>query len=118
MIMGRFSTRVFLFASIGGLVSIVMIGGFLLAGLESVALIDGIWLAFSVVTTTGFGGGPGSVGGQLLCMGLFAAGAWCWFGLLLVVIEVASMRFQKRALIDEALRPLARRPASRLFHVN
>jgi hypothetical protein len=118
MIMGRFSTRVVLFASIAGLVGLVTCGGTLLALLEGIQLVDGIWLAFNVVTTTELGDGPGTVMGQLLSMGLFAIGASCWFGILLTIIEVANMRFQKNSLIDEALRPLARRPRSRLFHVN
>jgi hypothetical protein len=34
------------------------------------------------------------------------------------MIETANVRMQRHLLIDEALRPLARRPHSRLFHVN
>jgi Ion channel len=118
MIMGRFSTRAVLFTSIIGLLAIVTGGGTLLAVAEGVEILDGIWLAFNVVTTTGFGSGPRTAMGQLLSMGLFALGASCWFGTLLVVIEIANLRFQKYSLIDEALRPLAKRPHSRLFHVN
>ena len=118
MIMGRFSTRAVLFASIIGLLAIVTGGGSLVAVVEGIEVLDGIWLAFNVVTTTGFGRGPGTVLGQLLSMGLFVVSAYCWFGALLVVIEIASMRFQKYSLIDEALRPLAKRPHGRLFHVN
>ena len=116
--MGRFSTRGVLLGSIAGLLLTVAGGGVLLGLVEDVGVGRGIWLAHNIVTTTGFGSGPGTGWGQLLSMGLFAVGATCWFGLLLVLIEVANLRFQKRSLIDEALRPLARRPGSRLFHVN
>lgn len=118
MILGRFSTRTVLFGSAGMLTSIVVGGGALLGWTEDVGPGSGIWLAFNVVTTTGFGSGPATGMGRLLSMGLFAAGALCWFGFLLTTIEVANLRFQKHALIDEALRPLARRRGGRLFHVN
>ncbi|MDQ3940458.1 MAG: hypothetical protein M3238_03800 [Actinomycetota bacterium] len=97
---------------------IVTAGGALLGLVEGVGLLAGIWLAFNVVTTVGSGNGPLTTIGQLVSIGYFALSAVCWFGLLVVAMEVAGMRFQKRALIDEALRPLARRPRSRLFHIN
>ena len=118
MIMGRFSTRAVLLTSVIGLVATVSGGGILLSVTDDKSLFDGIWLVFNVVTTTGFGSGPETVMGQVLSMALFIGGASCWFGVLLVMIEVANMRFQKHSLIDEALRPLARRPRNRLFHLN
>jgi hypothetical protein len=118
MIMGRFSTRAVLIASVAGIAGIVLAGGALLALAEGTGLYQGVWLAFNVVTTTGFGAGPSSGLGQLLAMALFMFGACCWFGVLVVAIEVGHMRFQRHALIDEALRPLARRPRARLFHTN
>lgn len=118
MIMGRFSTRAVLLISVAGLLSTVVGGGLLLSLLEDTGPQGGIWLAFNVVTTTGFGSGPVTAMGQIFSMALFVVSVSCWFGVLLVVLEVANMRFQKRALLDEALRPLARRPGDRLFHVN
>lgn len=118
MIMGRFSTRAVLLISVAGLLSTVTGGGLLLSLVEGIGPQGGIWLAFNVVTTTGFGTGPVTAFGQVFCMALFMVGVACWFGVLLVVLEVANTRFQKRALLDEALRPLARRPRDRLFHVN
>lgn len=118
MIMGRFSTRAVLLISIAGLLSAVIGGGLLLSLVEDIGSRDGVWLAFNVVTTTGFGTGPTTALGQMLSMALFVLGACCWFGVLLVVLEIANLRFQKQALLDEALRPLARRPRDRLFHVN
>ena len=118
MIMGRFSTRAVLLASTVVLLTVIVGGGVVLGWVEEVAPTAGIWMAFNVVTTTGFGSGPVTSLGRVLSMGLFATAALSWFGFLLTVIEVANLRFQRRALIDEALRPLARRPGSRLFHVN
>jgi hypothetical protein len=118
MIMGRFSARAVLLVCVSGLVSIVTAGGTLLGIVEGVGALGGIWVAFNVVTTTGFGSGPATTVGQLLSMGYFIMAATCWFGVLIVAVETASMRFQKHALIDEALRPLERRPHNRLFHVN
>jgi hypothetical protein len=118
MIAGGFSTRTILVACFLGLLSVVTGGGALLGVVDGSGVSSGMWLAFNVVTTIGLGVGPLTGAGQLLSIGLFVLGGICWFGLLLVAIEIASMRFQKNALIDEALRPLARRPRSRLFHVN
>ena len=118
MIMSRLSTRAVLFTSIFGLVAIVTGAGVLLAVIEGIEVLDGIWLDFNIVSTTGLGRDPGTAVGQLLSMDLFVLSACCWFWAVLVVIEIASMRFQKYSLIDEALRPLAKRPHSRLYHVN
>jgi hypothetical protein len=118
MIMGRFSARAVLFGSVAGFTTIVVAGGALLALVEGIGLVAGVWLSFNVVTTTGFGAGAVTALGQLTSMALFMLGAFCWFGVLVVAIEVGYMRFQRHALIDEALRPLARRPRTRLFHTN
>jgi hypothetical protein len=118
MIMGRFSARNVLFGCVTGLVSVITGGGVLLGVAEGIGVLGGMWLAFNVVTTTGFGAGPASGAGQLLSAGLFFVAACCWFGVLVVAIEIGNMRFQKYSLIDEALRPLERRPHNRLFHTN
>lgn len=118
MIMGRFSIRGVLLVSGLGLGGIVVVGGALLALIESSTILAGVWLAFNVVTTVGFGSGPSTAAGQLMSIGLFTLAAMCWFGVLVAAIEAANMRMQKQLLVDEALRPLGRRPKSRLFHVN
>ncbi|MDQ3618865.1 MAG: hypothetical protein M3391_01900 [Actinomycetota bacterium] len=118
MIMGRFSTRKVLFGCVVGLVSAITGGGAVLGLAEGAGVLEGMWLAFNVVTTTGFGAGPATGAGQLLSAALFFVAACCWFGILVVAIEVGNMRFQKYSLIDEALRPLERRPRNRLFHTN
>lgn len=118
MIMGRFPARGILIWSAGALVVLVIAGGSLLAVVESISSMAGIWLAFNVISTTGFGPGAQTTAGQLMSMGLFLVAATCWFGVLVSAIEISNMRLQRHALVDEALRPLGRRPKSRLFHVN
>lgn len=118
MIMGRFSARRILLASVGGLIAVVVVGGGLMALAEGANYFAGVWHVFNVVTTVGFGAGPASGLGQLLAIVAFWMAASCWFGILLVAIEVGYARFQRYALVDEALRPLARRPHDRLFTEN
>lgn len=79
---------------------------------------EGVWHVFNVVTTVGFGPGPASGVGQALAFVAFWLAAVCWFGILVVAIEVGHARFQRHALLDEALRPLVRRPRDRLFTDN
>lgn len=118
MIMGRFSARVLLFGCVSGIALMIGVGGVMLALAEEVRILDGMWLAFNQVTTTGFGVGPVTALGQVLSAAIFFGAAGCWFGILIVGIEVGNMRFQRYSLIDEALRPLERRPRNRLFHTN
>ncbi len=118
MIMGRFSVRAVLLLSALSLILLVVVGGLLLALVESSTAMSGIWLAFNVITTTGFGPGAQTTAGQLMSMGLFLVAMTCWFGVLVSAIEISNLRLQRHVLVDEALRPLARRPKDRLFHVN
>lgn len=118
MITDRFSVRGILLLSGGGLVLLVVAGGHLLALVEGVGSLAGIWLAFNVISTIGFGPGAATASGQFMSMGLFLLAVTCWFGLLVSAIEVANMRVQRHVLVDEAQRPLGRRPKSRLFHIN
>ncbi len=118
MITGRFSTRAVALASVGGIALTVLAGGGAIAVADGLSYFGGIWMAFNVVTTIGFGPGPASGWAQLAAMGTFGFAGMCWFGLLLVAIEAAQARFQRGALVDEALRPLTRRRGGRLFHHN
>ena len=118
MVLGRFSARVLLLGCVTGIASLVVCGGVLLAFAEGVQILDGMWLAFNQVTTTGFGRGPVTSLGQGLSVVIFVIAGGCWFGLLIVGIEIGNLRFQKYSLIDEVLRPLERRPRDRLFHTN
>lgn len=118
MIMGRFSARAMSLGAACGLASIVTVGGALLGAVEGVGSPSGMWLVFNSVTTTGFGTGPLTTAGQWLVIGLFVPAVSCWFCLVVGAIEIGTLRFQKHSLIDEALRPVARRSRDRLFHVN
>ena len=115
MIMGRFRARSILFMSITGLFTVIAVGGGVMALAEGDGYFEGVWNVFNVVTTAGFERGPVSGLGQALAFVLFWPAAACWFGILLVAIEVGYARFQSRALLDDALRPLVRRPRDRLF---
>jgi hypothetical protein len=77
-----------------------------------------LWLVLNVVTTVGFGEGPASGSGRLVAAGAFMAAAACWFGIVSVAVEVGLSRFERDALVREALRPLAHRRGSKLFHDN
>lgn len=50
-----------------------VVGGAVLSAVEDVSLLGGVWLAFTVVSTTGFGDGPVTSAGALVSMGLFVA---------------------------------------------
>jgi hypothetical protein len=51
-------------------------------------------------------------------MGVFAFAALCRFALLMTGIELGLARHQHRALLQKALRPLARRHGPHLFMDN
>lgn len=56
---------------VGALAVITLGGGVALSVVEEVRYLDGLWLAFSVVSTTGFGTGPDTSGGMGVSMLLF-----------------------------------------------
>jgi ion channel len=118
MIPARRDSRVVLTTSIGGLVLVLFAGGFVMSALDGLSVLDGVWMTFSVISTVGFGEGPMSFGGRLLSVLAFAAASICYFWLIVVAVEAAMERFQHHALINEALRPLARRRADRLHQDN
>jgi hypothetical protein len=118
MIAGRMAARSVLGACVLGLVAVSVLGAFLVAAAEGIAYTKGLWTVFSVVTTIGFGDGPTSALGQLVAAGVFVAAATCWFGIVSVAVELGLSRFERDALVREALRPLARRQGPKLFHDN
>ena len=118
MIMERIGARSVLGACVLGLVVVVVLGGFLMAVAEGIGYTKGLWAVFNVATTTGFGEGPTSGLGQLVAAGAFAAAAACWFGIISVAVEVGLSRFERNALVREALRSLARRRSPKLFNNN
>ena len=118
MIVEKVSARSVLGGCVLGLVVVVVLGGFLMAAAEGIGYTKGLWTVFNVATTTGFGEGPTSALGQLVAAGAFAAAAACWFGIMSVAVEVGLSRFERNALVREALRSLARRRGPKLFHNN
>ena len=118
MIAKPISARVVLAVSVLGLVASCIVGGALIAVADGSGYSDALWVAFGVVTTIGFGDGPETGLGRLITAALFIASAVGWFGVVVVAVEVGLSRFQHIALVREALRPLAQRRGSKLFHDN
>jgi len=118
MIAGRITARSVLGMCVLGLVAVWVLGGILMAAAEGIAYTAGLWVVFNVITTVGFGQGPTSGLGQLIAAGAFIVAAMCWFGIVSVAVEVGLSRFERDALVREALRPLARRRGPKLFHDN
>ncbi len=100
-----------------GLAVTAGVGGLGLSVAEDLSLMNGLWLCFTVITTIGFGEGPITGAGRLVAAGCFFAAATCWFGLISVSVEVGLARYQRTALLSQALEPLARR-GPRLFDRN
>ena len=80
-----------------------------MAAAEGIAYTAGLWIVFNIITTVGFGQGPTSGLGQLIAAGAFIVAAMCWFGVVSVAVEVGLSRFERDALVREAL--LAPRPS-------
>jgi hypothetical protein len=118
MIAKPISARVVLAVSVLGLIASCGVGGALIAVADGSGYSEGLWVAFGVVTTIGFGDGPVSGLGRLITAGLFIVTALGWFGVAVVAVEVGLSRFQHTALVREALRPLAQRRGPKLFHDN
>jgi hypothetical protein len=64
-----------------------------LAWAEGTDYVSGLRLAFSTVSTTGFGTGPQTTPGTFVVFGLFFMGAACWFIILLGCFESALRRY-------------------------
>jgi hypothetical protein len=112
------SPRLVLAISVLGLLASVVIGGALISAADSSGYGEGLWVAFGIATTVGFGEGPGTGLGRLISATLFIIAAVSWFGVVVVAVEVGLSRFQHIALVREALRPLAQRRGPKLFHDN
>lgn len=118
MIAGRISARFVLGGCVLGLVVVWVLCGIVIAAADGIAYTAALWLLFNVMSTVGFGQGPTSGLGQVIATAAFIAAAPCWFGIVSVAVEVGLSRFERDALVREALRPLARRQGSKLFHDN
>lgn len=75
-----------------GLVAVAALGGMALAAAEGTDFLDGLTLAFSTISTTGFGAGPQTGWGLAATMGVFAAGAACWFAIIVAAFEMGLRR--------------------------
>ncbi len=117
MMLQRFPARAILCAAAGALAGVVLVGGSLLSVVEDAGWLQGVWIAFNVASTIGFGEGPRSAPGLLIAMTTFAGAAVCWYGILLAAVEIALLRSQRSALIHEARRSLVV-AGGRLFNRN
>lgn len=88
--MGRLGTpRLLLFVAAAYLTTLALAAGAILAAVDDVAFIDGLWMAFSVVSTTGFGAGPATSAGMLTSMGLFVAAVPGYVAMLVAATMLA-----------------------------
>ena len=92
MIASRNRTRRLVVGGVLGLVAVAALGGVALAAAEGTDYGDGLMLAFSTISTTGFGAGPQTGWGLVATMGVFAAGAACWFAILVAAFETGLRR--------------------------
>ncbi|MFN2557715.1 MAG: ion channel [Nitriliruptorales bacterium] len=83
-----------LFLLVGGTV----VGGALLASLEGTTFGEGVWLAFTVVSTTGFGDGPATTPGMIVVMGIFAVALSAYILMAIVAFEFGLRRFERGRL--------------------
>jgi hypothetical protein len=74
-----------------GLVAVAALGGAALAATEGTGYVDGLALAFSTISTTGFVG-PHTGGGLAVTMLVFGAGAVCWFAIIVAAFEIGLRR--------------------------
>ncbi|MDQ4026949.1 MAG: hypothetical protein M3214_02705 [Actinomycetota bacterium] len=114
----RFGAPSVLGACVFGLICVTVLGGLLMAAAETIAYDRGVWIAFNVVTSMGYGDEPTGVPGRVVTAGAFVAATTCWFGIVSVASEVGLSRFERNALVREVMRSLARRRGSKLYHDN
>lgn len=93
-------------ASVSGLIVLLLLGGAILGVVEKSDYREGVWLAFSVISTTGFGDGPSTFPGQLLSIVLFALAAVNWFGIVLAAFEIGLRRTGTHGLPTSLARSL------------
>ncbi len=77
------------------LVAGTVAGGALLAALEGTPYREGVWLAFTVVSTTGFGDGPATTPGMVVVMGIFAVALVAYVLMGIVAFEFGLRRFAR-----------------------
>lgn len=94
--MAGLTPRRLLAAAVAGLVAAAALGGWVLSVVEGLAYLDGLWLAFTVVSTTGFGEGPVTVLGQLVAMLVFVCAAAAYVLLLAVASTYGRLLADER----------------------
>lgn len=96
------------------LVATTLLGGLVLAAAEGQPLLEGLWLAFAVVSTTGFGEGPVTAPGMVISMGLFVVAV---VGYLFVLASAVAMahhvvgppgRRERPMLVERDVRKIVR----------
>lgn len=86
----RVRVRTLIVAAVAVLVELLLVGGGALALVEGIGYGDGVWLAFAVITTIGFGSAPSTWGGTVLSIALFALAAVQRFGILVAAVDQAA----------------------------
>lgn len=92
-----------------GLLVVAGLGGAALAAAEGTGYVDGLAMAFSTISTTGFGPGPQTTLGLAVTMMVFAAGAAFWFVILVAAFET-GLRRQAGAVDGNGMRRLDEDP--------
>lgn len=110
----RIRPPAFLLAALFLLVGGTVVGGALLAGLEGTTYREGVWLAFTVISTTGFGDGPASTPGMFVVMGIFAVALSAYTLMAIVAFEFGLRRFERDRL-DRAPTLVGERDVHRLL---
>lgn len=105
-----------------GLIVVAAAGGAGLSVADGTGYSDGLALAFNTISTIGFGPGPQTGWGLAATMMVFAAGAACWFAILVAAFEIGlrrsgtSFRGNGFSSIDEELWSRASLPRRRGRH--
>ena len=83
------SVRRLVASGVVGLTVLSLLGAAVFAITEGVAYLEGMWLAFAVVSTTGFGAGPSTPGGMVASMVLFVLALPCYLAMVAGAVAVA-----------------------------
>lgn len=97
-------------AGVGSLTVLCAVGAGVFSLVEEVGYLEGLWLAFSVVSTTGFGQGPATPAGMVTSMVLFvlALPAYVTLGAAAIVmaqeLNPARTRSPRPMLVERDVR--------------
>ncbi len=110
----RIRARAFVLAALFLLVGGTVVGGALLATVEGTTYQQGVWLAFTVISTTGFGDGPTTTLGMIVVMAIFAVSLIAYTFMAIVAFEFGLRRFE-RGRLDRVPIVVAERDVRRLL---